>query len=248
VSRDMKTYKYNLNDREHGSGIVVGLTFLLFLSVGGASALSNDGGGIWTHSRDITISNPGDALSDYQILVSLSGAAFPAGAKADGADIRFTNSVGTELPFWIEEWNSSAQKAKVWVKVTSIPAGTSAVRVWWGNAGAGSGSSGDKTFEFFDDFESGNLSKYLIEQGQFINSNGKLIGYSPRISIIILHNIALNNFIANRMLIALSSDGKTRLFDLAFDKPGHFLISESNQSIITQRDGINFRFWCIILK
>jgi len=121
------------------------LIFLMFAA--GAGALSNSGGGSWAYSRDITISNPGGALSDYQILVSLSGAAFPAGAKADGADIRFTNSVGTELPFWIEEWNSSAQKAKVRVNVTSIPAGTSAVRMWWGNARAGSGSDGDATYE-----------------------------------------------------------------------------------------------------
>jgi hypothetical protein len=47
------------------------LVFLVF--AGGAGALSNGGGGGWAYSRDIMTSNPGDALSDYQILVSVSG-------------------------------------------------------------------------------------------------------------------------------------------------------------------------------
>jgi len=47
----------------------------------GAGALSNSGGASWSSSRDITISNPGGALTDYQVLVNLTGAAFPTGAK-----------------------------------------------------------------------------------------------------------------------------------------------------------------------
>jgi len=135
----------NSNYQLYVSGIIAAITFFIILS-GAATALSNSGGGIWIHSRDLTISNPGAVLSDYQILVSLSGAAFPTGAKADGSDVRFTNSRGGELAFWIEEWNSSAQRAKVWVNVTSIPAGASAMRMWWRNAGVGSVSDGDATF------------------------------------------------------------------------------------------------------
>lgn len=112
--------------------IAVG-TILIFLALeGGASALSNDGGS-WASNRDITISNPGGMLSDYQVLLNLTGAAFPTGAEADGADVRFTNSDGDELNYWIESWGAGS--AKVWVNVTNIPVGASTIRMWWENLG-----------------------------------------------------------------------------------------------------------------
>jgi len=45
--------------------IAVGTLLVIFVFAGGAGALSNSGGGSWAYIRDITISNPGAALSDY---------------------------------------------------------------------------------------------------------------------------------------------------------------------------------------
>jgi len=101
----------------------------IFIWGGGASALSNDGGGSWQYSRDITINNSGAALAGYQILVNLTGAAFPTSANISGADVRFEKA-GVELPYWVEEWNPSAKKGTVWINVSSIPSGASTIRMW----------------------------------------------------------------------------------------------------------------------
>ena len=77
--------------------------------------------------------------------------------QPDGDDIRFTDSNGkTELDFWKEEVNNSVtgkKNYKNWVKVPSIPAGTSKdIYMYYGNTSATSSSDGDNVFEFFDDF------------------------------------------------------------------------------------------------
>jgi hypothetical protein len=59
---------------------------------GGASARSNDGGGSWSYSKEITINNPGAALTDYQVLVTLDGSNFPISAKTSGDDSWFTDA------------------------------------------------------------------------------------------------------------------------------------------------------------
>jgi len=87
-----------------------------------ASALSNSGGGEWNYYREITIKEEsGTALSDYQVLVELNPSNFPDKAKSDGSDIRFSAD-DEELNYWIEEWDYGSQNAKIWVKVSSIPA------------------------------------------------------------------------------------------------------------------------------
>ncbi|VVB97701.1 Uncharacterised protein [uncultured archaeon] len=152
--------------------IVVGITALVLLLSGGAGALSNSGGGSWQYYREITISNSGGALSDYQVFVNLSGADFPTNANASGADIRFTDASGNELSYWIEGWDYDNRSAKVWVNVTSVPAGASAmIRMWYGNPSATSSSNGNATFEFFDDFN--DLSKWTVGSGTWSIVNGE---------------------------------------------------------------------------
>jgi len=142
------------------------------------SPLSNSGGCTWQYSKDLMIANPGATLTDYQVLVNLTGAGFPIEANASGADIRFTDAGGAELNYWIENWDYANRSANVWVNVTSIPAGVSSMHLWYGNPGATSSSNGNATFVFFDDFESGNLNKWDgVDPGMSVvsdNSNNVL--------------------------------------------------------------------------
>lgn len=127
---------------------------IILLLAGGASALSNSGGGSWDYYKEITISNTGSALTDYQVLVNLTSSNFPINAQASGADIRFTNVIGAELSYWIERWDYAGKSAKMWVKVPSIVAsGGTTIRMWNGNPSATSASNGTNTFIIFDDFE-----------------------------------------------------------------------------------------------
>ena len=159
------------------------LCLLIFLfSIGTVSAFSLSGGGDWKYYREITIKeNSGKTLTNYQILVELNSANFDfSKAKSDGSDIRFSTD-SQELSYWIEEWDSNAKKAKIWVKVPLIPAnGQTTIKMWYGNPSAGAVGDGDKVFEFFDDFEDGfDTTKWKAFKGSFEYPTGipKTNGY-----------------------------------------------------------------------
>ncbi len=98
--------------------------------------------------------NSGETLTDYQVLVELSGGDFPTEAQPDGDDIRFIDASDTELSYWIGEWDAGSKEAKIWVNVPSILAsGETKLKMYYGNPSASAVSDGDATFEFFDDFE-----------------------------------------------------------------------------------------------
>lgn len=131
-----------------------------------AVVFSNSGGGDWSYYKEITVKeNSGKTLTDYQVFVELNPSNFPATAKSDGSDLRFEDASGKELSYWIDEWDAGAKKAKVWVKVPSIPAnGETKIKMYYGNPSAGAVSDGDKVFEFFDDFSRKSLDtdKWII--------------------------------------------------------------------------------------
>jgi hypothetical protein len=116
----------------------------------------------WTYRREVNITeNSGSDLTDYQVLVELTPSNFDfSKAKSDGSDIRFTDSDGvTKLNYWIEEWSSN--RALIWVKVPSIAANSvKTIYLYYGNQAAESESSGVSTFDFFDDFEDGDISDW----------------------------------------------------------------------------------------
>jgi outer membrane protein assembly factor BamB len=160
--------------RGHALRIAVGITMLsVLLLVSGASALSNSDGGSWAYYRDLTINNPGGDLTDYQVLVNLTGSNFPTNANSSGADIRFTDASGNEMSYWIESWDYAGRNGKVWVNVTSIPtSGNVTIRMHYGNPNATSASNGDTTFELFDDFSGTqvNAEKWNVTGLPYIDS------------------------------------------------------------------------------
>lgn len=147
--------RYNVS-RGYSLWIAFGITVLSILSLASvASALSYSGEGSWQYHKDITISNDGgSALNDYQVLVNLTSDNFPQKASISGDDIIFVDAGNNELNYWIESWDHDSHTAKIWVNVTNIPAaGSTVIRMYYGNPNAISASNGTKTFEFFDDFE-----------------------------------------------------------------------------------------------
>jgi hypothetical protein len=145
--------------------IIICLVFCIAMSIAAvsASALANSGGGTWQYQKEITIhENSGKLLTDYQVLVELSSSDFPTEAQPDGGDIRFTDADGRELSYWIEEYDYFGKYAKIWVKIPRIPAsGETKITMYYNNPSASSTSDGDATFEFFDDFETINLNKWI---------------------------------------------------------------------------------------
>ncbi|MFH0888246.1 MAG: DUF2341 domain-containing protein [Planctomycetota bacterium] len=139
--------------------------------------------GVWQFSRPISVTNStASILTDYQISVTLTTAILGnpySNIKTDGSDIRFTGSDGvTELSYWIETWNNTGNST-VWVKIPSVPTGTSTIYMYYGNTSATSSSNGTNTFVFFDDFSLTNIdtNKWTVNAVNTITSaisNGKL--------------------------------------------------------------------------
>ena len=99
--------------------IIPGIIIFLF------NPVSAQWGG-WDWQREVTISKrSGSLLTDFQVKIDLSGLTPTfdfAHANGDGSDLRIADSTEvTEIPFWIENWDSTAQEATIWVKVPSIP-------------------------------------------------------------------------------------------------------------------------------
>ncbi|RLI98552.1 MAG: hypothetical protein DRP08_08040 [Candidatus Aenigmatarchaeota archaeon] len=140
-------------------GLIV-ISFFFLTSV--ASAWWNEN---WQYRREITVANTNnDVLTDYQVLVILNETNFNfSHASSNGSDIRFVDGDdSTELSYWIEEWNTSSQTAKIWVKVPHIPANSSVeIYIYYGNPTVASASDGSAVFEFFDDFEDGDVSDWV---------------------------------------------------------------------------------------
>jgi predicted GH43/DUF377 family glycosyl hydrolase len=85
----------------------------------------------WPYRRSVTVLNPcGEAVTGYQVQITLSGATLPPG---DGSDLRVTDSDGmTPIPFWIENWDSG-DSASLWVKVPAMPAGGTLIYLYYGH-------------------------------------------------------------------------------------------------------------------
>lgn len=105
----------------------------------------------WSYRQAVTFSNPGAALSNYQVKVSVDTVT-PIGQgnmKSDGSDIRFTDAGGTTLlSYYLEAStvNQASTPTVVWVDVVTISAGSNTLYMYYGNAGASAVSSAGQTF------------------------------------------------------------------------------------------------------
>ncbi|MDI9394309.1 MAG: DUF2341 domain-containing protein [Euryarchaeota archaeon] len=125
-----------------------------------ALSATNDTAG---SSQEIVITeNSGETLTNYQVPISLNSSNFNfSQAKIDGSDLRFS-SHGKTLNYWIETWEPETEEALIWVKISSLPANKETILLMeYGDPAAKAMSNGEKTFEFFDDFEGDKLQGRL---------------------------------------------------------------------------------------
>jgi hypothetical protein len=87
-------------------------------------------------------------LKDFPLLVRLNKENFDFGqVKANGDDIRFTDSAGVQLAYQVEEWNSAEGYASIWVRVPLIKGNSrQMLHILWGIKDAGSKSDGNSVF------------------------------------------------------------------------------------------------------
>jgi len=139
----------------------------------------------WKYRKPIVINNPNSGeLQGFSVCVKLDSTNFDfSKAKSDGSDLRFTLSNGViRIPYWIESYDSSNEKAVVWIRV-DLSVGDNTFYMYYGNPSASSESDGDSVFEFFDDFNGAELDMNKWQHidlyhnglhGQYSVSNGVL--------------------------------------------------------------------------
>jgi hypothetical protein len=119
----------------------------------------------WKYSHKLvlntTASGAGVAgtVTGFPVLVRLTNANFTfTEARTDGADVRFTKSDGTPLPYEIEQWDASQGSAEIWVKVDTIYGNDSShfITMYWGastGSATVSSSNGATVFDVADGFQ-----------------------------------------------------------------------------------------------
>lgn len=94
-------------------------------------------------------------LVNFPLLIRLNSDNFNfSQAKADGADIRFTKSDTSFLPYEIKRWDITKQLAEIWVKVDTVYRNdsTQSIAMLWGNPDASDNSKGADVFDTADGF------------------------------------------------------------------------------------------------
>jgi len=118
----------------------------------------------FSYYREVNITNStGDPLEDFQVLITIDTASLISEGKMlpDCSDIRVADTTKQKIPYWVEKNTCNTTSTKIWTKVPYIPAGGSTtVYVYYGDPGASSESSADAVFEFFDDFDFKDTSKW----------------------------------------------------------------------------------------
>ncbi len=101
----------------------------------------------WTRMIVITVTNSGGSLTDYAINFEVI---YDSDMQSDYDDIRFKHEDAPTnfLNYWIEDYDTSS--ASVWVKVPSLPSGSSEMYLFYGNPYANSESNFGNTFTDWD--------------------------------------------------------------------------------------------------
>ena len=133
---------------------VVGLAACV--SILGSSARAVQPYETWTNSGSFFIlTTPeganiasGAAELDFPVLLRLNSSNFNfAPAQSDGRDIRFTSLTDIPLSYQIEQWDTVAGTAAVWIKIPSISANArQEIKMYWGKTGVATESSGPNVF------------------------------------------------------------------------------------------------------
>ncbi|MBN2101901.1 MAG: DUF2341 domain-containing protein, partial [Candidatus Aenigmarchaeota archaeon] len=106
----------------------------------------------WTYRIPINITeNSGSSLTDYQIYYTFDSSALIESGKMNSSckDIRFADTSGTELPYYLEESNCNTNETNVWIKVPQITAsGNTTIYLYFNNMEAESESNVTAVFTY----------------------------------------------------------------------------------------------------
>ena len=112
----------------------------------------------WSNQKKIILTgNTSGSQTDYQLLLNVT---YEPEMNPDFSDIRFCNDTD-QLSAWLES-KVNESYALIWVKFPHTPDNGETEDYWiyYGNSEASACWDGDATFEFFDNFEDGDITDW----------------------------------------------------------------------------------------
>ena len=215
------------------------LIILAFLS--SIAPLDSEGLHNWGYCLFVTVDNTNNPqmLTDYQVCVELDSSKFNfSHAQPDGDDLRFTDRNGNTLSYWIEFYDSTNKKARIWVKMDTIPASNATdIIMYYSNPTAPAASDSLATFVFYDDFEDDSISDW--KTNTWGNYNGDIIAENNqlRLRVYRCYNVEVYKDIGNYSTqLAFRFDWKTKT-DNWWEDPGWRVLENGTEVSKTVIDG-----------
>jgi hypothetical protein len=139
----------NLSTYSAQSNIDLGTTLSVGIKDDWASSYTD-----WNYREEIGITNTLDTLTDFQVEVILDTASMISSGElqTECQDLRFTNSSGSQLDYWIES-GCNTDSTHVWVEVDELLNGSNTVYMYYSNPTAQTATSGIDTFMLFESFD-----------------------------------------------------------------------------------------------
>lgn len=117
----------------------------------------------WVYRSPVVVTNTNaTAYNFFEIKDTINTQALITAGKmkADGGDIRFTDSLCNPLPYWVESGMNTASTI-IWYRVYGIPAnGSRTVYMYYGNPLASSVGNPKSVFKFYEGFDGSGLEQF----------------------------------------------------------------------------------------
>ncbi|MBL8017707.1 MAG: DUF2341 domain-containing protein [Ignavibacteria bacterium] len=117
----------------------------------------------WSYRSPMVVSNTNATpYNFFEIKDTINTLALVTAGKmkADGGDLRFTDSLCNPLPYWVESGINTATTI-IWFRVYNIPAGASrTVYMYYGNPSATSTGNPKSVFKFYEGFDGSGLEQF----------------------------------------------------------------------------------------
>jgi hypothetical protein len=131
-------------------------------------------GNNYSGEKDVTITNSSTtSLPGQQVKLDLDTHTLISDGKLEAtcSDLRFAQTDGTNIPYWIEGGCDSSDTI-IWLK-TDLPASADkTVYMFYGNASVPAASDGSSVFDFFDDFN--DTSKWNTAPIRYSSGTGSM--------------------------------------------------------------------------
>lgn len=122
----------------------------------------------YSKRKAIKISNALRTITGYQAYFNIS---YDSDMQSDFDDLRFTDIQSNELDYYIENFSAS-DYASVWVELNLTVNQNTTIYMYYGNSTVPNSSNPEETFNFYDNFDAVNTSKWYASAGSESVSGG----------------------------------------------------------------------------